>query len=379
MKPRMPLWRIGNLKRPSHGMRHMDAMPACRNHGQDIRLQRIACHQGLMGPSAVAGKDRGIDGGGLVRHDFNRVKQITQPRLRQFAFLIQKIALGNQQYPVAGGKRGNGFAGMGQQINRMGQHVAPGGKDFGNHTGRHAAIGDLDRGFDHRQREPFHAKAIMAKIAPFCGKQAVLQVVAINEIGQKRGEVFLCQAEEGFVMPQGIIGIKGDRCDDGWRGVHGHDPRFGGNCTIQQALPLSSAAKNAIFAVLHLLLTHGQRRLTVTPRPLTLSDTPDTPGRGPGDDTSILTKTKTRTQRPPMYKVMLLNDDYTPMEFVVHVLERFFGLTHAQAFDIMLTVHKKGLAVVGVFSHEVAETKVAQVMDFARRHQHPLQCTMEKE
>jgi ATP-dependent Clp protease adaptor protein ClpS len=96
-------------------------------------------------------------------------------------------------------------------------------------------------------------------------------------------------------------------------------------------------------------------------------------------DTSILTKTKSKTQRPPLYKVMLLNDDYTPMEFVVHVLERFFGLTHAQAFDIMLAVHKKGLAVVGVFSHEVAETKVAQVMDFARRHQHPLQCTMEKE
>ena len=102
---------------------------------------------------------------------------------------------------------------------------------------------------------------------------------------------------------------------------------------------------------------------------------------GPQDenDTSILTKTAPKTARPPLYKVMLLNDDYTPMEFVVHVLERFFGLNHAQAFDIMLTVHKKGLAVVGVYSAEVAETKVAQVMDFARRHQHPLQCTMEKE
>lgn len=100
---------------------------------------------------------------------------------------------------------------------------------------------------------------------------------------------------------------------------------------------------------------------------------------GPGNDAEILTKTRSKTQRPPMYKVMLLNDDYTPMEFVVHILERFFGLSHAQAFEIMLTVHKKGLAVVGVFSFEVAETKVAQVMDFARRHQHPLQCTLEKE
>jgi ATP-dependent Clp protease adaptor protein ClpS len=99
----------------------------------------------------------------------------------------------------------------------------------------------------------------------------------------------------------------------------------------------------------------------------------------PDSDTGVLTKPKAKTERPPLYKVLLLNDDYTPMEFVVHVLERFFGLTHAHAFEIMLTVHKKGVAVVGIFSFEVAETKVAQVMDFARRHQHPLQCTMEKE
>ena len=96
-------------------------------------------------------------------------------------------------------------------------------------------------------------------------------------------------------------------------------------------------------------------------------------------DGSVVTKTRAKTQKPPLYKVLLLNDDYTPMEFVVAVLERFFGMSHAQAFEIMLTVHKKGLAVVGVFSHEIAETKVAQVMDFARRHEHPLQCTMEKE
>lgn len=90
-------------------------------------------------------------------------------------------------------------------------------------------------------------------------------------------------------------------------------------------------------------------------------------------------QTRSKTKRPPMYKVLILNDDFTPMEFVVLVLERFFGMTHAQAVELMLTVHKKGVAVVGVFSHEVAETKVAQVMDFAQRHQHPLQCTMEKE
>ncbi len=101
---------------------------------------------------------------------------------------------------------------------------------------------------------------------------------------------------------------------------------------------------------------------------------------GEGDDgTGVAIQTKTRTQRPPMYKVLLLNDDFTPMEFVVMVLERFFGMNHAQAFELMLTVHKKGLAVVGVFTHEIAETKVTQVMEAARQHQHPLQCTMEKE
>ncbi len=99
----------------------------------------------------------------------------------------------------------------------------------------------------------------------------------------------------------------------------------------------------------------------------------------PDGETGVITRTRPKTQRPPLYKVLILNDDYTPMEFVVHVLERFFGLSHAQAFELMLTVHKRGVAVVGVFSFEVAETKVGQVMDFARRHQHPLQCTMEKE
>ncbi len=96
-------------------------------------------------------------------------------------------------------------------------------------------------------------------------------------------------------------------------------------------------------------------------------------------DVSVVVATRARTKRPPLYKVLLLNDDYTPMEFVIAVLERFFSMPHAEAFDVMLTVHKKGVAVVGVFSHEIAETKVAQVMDFARQHQHPLQCTMERE
>ena len=94
---------------------------------------------------------------------------------------------------------------------------------------------------------------------------------------------------------------------------------------------------------------------------------------------AIVTRTRSKTQRPSMYKVLLLNDDYTPMEFVVHVLERFFGMSNAQAVEVMLTVHRRGVAVVGVFSYEIAETKVTQVMEYARRNEHPLQCTMEKE
>ncbi len=105
---------------------------------------------------------------------------------------------------------------------------------------------------------------------------------------------------------------------------------------------------------------------------------------GPGDkpatgEPGVVLQTRPKTQRPPMYKVLLLNDDYTPMEFVVHVLERFFQMDHARAIEVMLTVHKKGLAVCGVYTHEIAETKVTQVMDLARRQSHPLQCTMEKE
>jgi len=93
----------------------------------------------------------------------------------------------------------------------------------------------------------------------------------------------------------------------------------------------------------------------------------------------IVTRTKTRTKKPSMYKVLLLNDDYTPMEFVVHVLERFFSKGREDATRIMLHVHQKGVGLCGVYTYEVAETKVTQVMEFARLHQHPLQCTMEKE
>lgn len=110
---------------------------------------------------------------------------------------------------------------------------------------------------------------------------------------------------------------------------------------------------------------------------------PDAP-KGPGadgDDQSIgvVTQTRIRTKKPSLYRVMLLNDDYTPMEFVVFVLERFFNKSAEQATRIMLHVHQKGVGLCGVYTYEVAETKVAQVLDFAQRNEHPLQCIMEKD
>ncbi len=103
---------------------------------------------------------------------------------------------------------------------------------------------------------------------------------------------------------------------------------------------------------------------------------------GPGDpalNTGVVTKTKAETKKPAMYKVLLLNDDYTPMEFVVVILMRFFGKSQEEATTVMLHVHRRGVGVCGVYSYEVAETKVNQVIDFSRRNEHPLQCTMEKD
>jgi ATP-dependent Clp protease adaptor protein ClpS len=100
--------------------------------------------------------------------------------------------------------------------------------------------------------------------------------------------------------------------------------------------------------------------------------------KDPGE-TGVIVKQETKTKKPAMYKVLMLNDDYTPMEFVVHVLERFFNKTRGEATRIMLHVRQRGVGVCGIYTYEVAETKVNQTMEFARRHQHPLQCTLEKE
>ncbi len=98
-----------------------------------------------------------------------------------------------------------------------------------------------------------------------------------------------------------------------------------------------------------------------------------------GTASGVAVQTRTKTKRPSMYKVLMLNDDYTPMEFVVHVLERFFSKSREEATQVMLHVHRRGVGICGVYTYEVAETKVNQVTEFARRNQHPLRCTLEKE
>ena len=98
-----------------------------------------------------------------------------------------------------------------------------------------------------------------------------------------------------------------------------------------------------------------------------------------GNGTGVAVRTRAKTKRPSMYKVLMLNDDYTPMEFVVDVLQHIFQKTRDEATEIMLHVHQKGVGICGVYTYEIAETKVTQTVDYARKNQHPLQCTLEKE
>lgn len=111
----------------------------------------------------------------------------------------------------------------------------------------------------------------------------------------------------------------------------------------------------------------------------TIMQNEDNGGSQDNPNVGTLTKTKHKTKKPAMYKVLLLNDDFTPMEFVIHILQGFFNMTVEQATEVMLQVHTKGVGVCGVFTFEVAETKVVKVCDYAKQNGHPLQCTMEKD
>jgi ATP-dependent Clp protease adaptor protein ClpS len=140
--------------------------------------------------------------------------------------------------------------------------------------------------------------------------------------------------------------------------------------------PVPLGISNA-SAMLQLTSRYDPSVSAAAPGPRMGNDENRTGGTG-GPVTSVIAKVKPKTKRPNLYRVLILNDDYTPMEFVVHVLEKFFQKDVEAATKIMLHVHHHGIGECGVFTYEIAETKVTQVMDFARKHQHPLQCVMEK-
>ena len=146
-------------------------------------------------------------------------------------------------------------------------------------------------------------------------------------------------------------------------------------------LSVTGASPSAIRSIFY--KQRGVVACTLKDRTESMSDQDKRPddgqGGGEGPQTGIVVKARPRTKKPAMYKVLMLNDDYTPMEFVVHVLERFFQKNREEATRIMLHVHRRGVGVCGVFTYEIAETKVTQVMDLARQNQHPLQCTIEKD
>ncbi len=123
----------------------------------------------------------------------------------------------------------------------------------------------------------------------------------------------------------------------------------------------------------------GKEDKTALPIWLSQDDDDGNGGNDADRRTGLLTKTRPKTKKPAMYKVLMLNDDYTPMEFVVFVLEQYFSKSREEATRIMMHVHRRGVGICGVYTYDVAETKVNQVMDMARKEQHPLQCTLEKE
>ena len=122
----------------------------------------------------------------------------------------------------------------------------------------------------------------------------------------------------------------------------------------------------------------AHNRLEMNVKYLVMQDDNDGNDADGRNDTSVITRTKPQVKKPSLYRVLLLNDDFTPMEFVVDVLARFFSMDLEMATKVMLHVHQNGVGECGVFTYEVAETKVTQVMDYARENQHPLQCVMEK-
>lgn len=160
---------------------------------------------------------------------------------------------------------------------------------------------------------------------------------------------------------------------------------YASQALIKAASPIALEASSP-GAIAPALSSNANIEPQLTAKRPTAADEPNNPGKndnnggagGNGSGTAVITRTRTQTRKPSMYRVLLLNDDYTPMEFVVTILRRYFNKNNEEATNIMLHVHQHGVGECGIYTYEVAETKVTQVMDFARKHQHPLQCIMEK-
>jgi len=140
-----------------------------------------------------------------------------------------------------------------------------------------------------------------------------------------------------------------------------------------------------MYRTLHFLLCgegHGANNLKMIGKGVknSMANDDDNNGNGNGNGNGqLILDSRTKTKKPSMYKVIMLNDDYTPMEFVVHVLQKFFGRSSGEATQIMLNVHQRGVGVCGVYSFEIAESKAQKTIDYARKNDHPLQLQLEKE
>jgi ATP-dependent Clp protease adaptor protein ClpS len=170
-------------------------------------------------------------------------------------------------------------------------------------------------------------------------------------------------------------------------GQTGRERRFGEVSGVVRSLPSERIGSVAIQPLVGTSNACAMLQLITRPDPSVppvgapaprMGNDENRAGGTGGPATSVIAKVKPKTKRPNLYRVLILNDDYTPMEFVVHVLEKFFQKDVEAATKIMLHVHHHGIGECGIFTYEIAETKVTQVMDFARKHQHPLQCVMEK-
>ena len=195
---------------PCQVVRHVNAPAARLDRRFHVGAQGIADHHRLGRAVAVAGEDIFVDRAGLGADDLDSVEEVAEPGLRQFALLVEQVALGDEQHAVAFGDLLDRLASMGEEFDRVLQHLLPGRDQFRDDAGGYLLVGHLDGGFDHRQGEALDPESVMAEVAPFRSQQPVVQVVAVGIVFQQSRESLLRQAEEAFVLPERIVRIEAD-------------------------------------------------------------------------------------------------------------------------------------------------------------------------